>query len=185
MTDMQEPSPPSPVSGGASVPVGAAAAACEGRFEGRAAFDNHVLHFLQRAADERWPELIVADPNFADWPWGTRAAIDLLQRWARHGRLMTVLAYRFDALPRRHPRWMQWRTVWDHKLQCRLLQARDVSLVPSVLWSPQWVVERLDVKRCIGVASAECAAIVPRGEMLQEWIRHQSAPALPASVLGL
>ena len=183
MTSIQESSPPLPPVNDAL--PSAATAPCSGRFEGKAAFDDHVLHFLQRAADERWPELIVADPDFADWPWGTLAATELLQRWARHGRLMTVLAYRFDVLPRRYPRWMQWRTVWDHKLQCRRMQARDVSLVPSALWSPQWAVQRLDVERCIGVASAERAAIVPQGEMLQEWIRHQSAPALAASVLGL
>lgn len=182
--NMAEPlPPPSPTSSASEATT--AAALGGGRFEGRAAFDSHVLHFLQRAAEERWPELIVADPDFADWPWGTLAATELLQQWARHGRLMTVLAYRFDALPRRHPRWMQWRTVWDHKLQCRRMLARDVSLVPSMLWSPQWVVERLDMERCIGVASAERASIVPQGEMLQEWIRHQSTPGLAASVLGL
>ena len=169
----------------AMAPETVAQAALGGRFEGRAAFDYQVLHFLQRAADEGWPELVVADPDFADWPWGTAAAMELLNRWARQGRQMTVLAYRFDALPRRHPRWVQWRTTWDHKLQCRKLLARDVSRVPSALWSPQWAVRRLDVERCVGMASAERPEIVKLGEELQEWVKHQSTPAFPASVLGL
>ncbi len=156
-----------------------------GRFEGRVAFEAQVLNFLQRAADERWPELIVGDPDFSDWPWGTAAATELLNRWARHGRQMTVLAYRFDALPRRHPRWVQWRGQWDHKLQCRQFQTRDVSQVPSVLWSPQWVVQRVDVLRSVGVASAERLAIVQMQEQLQEWVAHKSSPAFAASVLGL
>ncbi|MEG0920415.1 MAG: hypothetical protein RSD57_02535 [Comamonas sp.] len=161
------------------------AVAAAGRFEGRVAFEQQVLHFLQRAANERWPTLVVGDPDFADWPWGTSEAVDLLHCWARHGRQMTVLAWRFDALPRRHPRWVQWRTIWGHKLQCRKYQARDVSQVPSVLWSPQWAVQRLEVGRCTGVASADRQSIVQLEEALQEWIRHKSSPAFPASVLGL
>lgn len=159
--------------------------AAAGRFEGRVAFEQQVLHFLQRAANERWPALVVGDPDFADWPWGTSEAVDLLHCWARHGRQMTVLAWRFDALPRRHPRWVQWRTIWGHKLQCRKYQARDVSQVPSVLWSPQWAVQRLEVERCTGVASADRQSIVQLEEALQGWIRHKSSPAFPASVLGL
>ena len=165
--------------------LAASAGAFAGRFEGRAAFDAQVLHFLQRAADERWPEPIVADPDFADWAWGTAAATALLHRWARHGQRMTVLAYRYDALPRRHPRWVQWRTTWGHKVECRQMQARDVALVPSALWSPQWAVQRLDRERCVGVASAERATIVRLGEAVSEWVRHQSTPAFAASVLGL
>ena len=179
--------PPAPQPDASPTPAvpEAVQAVAAGRFEGRVAFEQQVLHFLQRAADERWPTLVVGDPDFADWPWGTTAAVELLHRWARHGRQMTVLAWRFDALPRRHPRWVQWRTTWDHKLQCRQYQARDVSQVPSVLWSPDWAVQRLDTERCTGVASADRRAIVQLDEALQEWIRHKSTPAFPASVLGL
>lgn len=173
--------PPSP----AVSPEPGAAPVAAGRFVGRLAFEQQVLHFLQRAADERWPTLVMADPGFSDWPWGTAAATELLNRWARHGRQMTVLAWRFDALPRHHPRWVQWRTLWDHKVQCRQIQARDVSEVPSVLWSPQWLVQRLDVERSSGIATAERQAIVLQEEALQEWIRHKSTPAFAASVLGL
>ena len=42
-----------------------------------------------------------------------------------------------------------------------------------------------DVERCVGVASAERTEIVKLGEELQEWVKHQSTPAFPASVLGL
>ena len=185
MTNTPDSAPQSPAKDAATGAMAAETTSLQGRFEGRVAFDNQVLHFLQQAVDERWPELIVADPDFADWPWGTAAAVELLHRWARHGRQMTVLAWRFDALPRRHPRWVQWRTTWDHKLQCRQYQARDVSQVPSVLWSPDWAVQRLDTERCTGVASADRRAIVQLDEALQEWIRHKSTPAFPASVLGL
>ena len=156
-----------------------------GRFEGRAAFDGQVLHFLQQAAAQGWSQIIVADADFADWPWGSAAAVELLHHWARHGGQMTVLAYRFESLVQRHPRWVQWRKTWDHRLQCRRLLSRDVSQVPSALWSPHWAVQRIDVARCVGVASAERSAIVPLGEQLQEWIRSASTPAFAATVLGL
>ena len=185
MTNTPDSVPQPRANGAATGAMAAENASLQGRFEGRVAFDNQVLHFLQQAVDERWPELIVADPDFADWPWGTAASTDLLHRWARHGRQMTVLAYRFDALPRRHSRWVQWRTTWDHKVQCRKLQARDAAQVPSALWSPQWAVQRLDVERCVGVTSSERQAIVQLGESLQEWIKSRSSPAFAASVLGL
>lgn len=156
-----------------------------GRFEGRAAFDGQVLHFLQQAAAQGWSQIIVADADFADWPWGSAAAVELLHQWARHGGHMTVLAHRFESLVQRHPRWVQWRKTWDHRLQCRRLLSRDVSQVPSALWSPHWAVQRIDVARCVGVASAERSAIVPLGEQLQEWIRSASTPAFAATVLGL
>jgi hypothetical protein len=156
-----------------------------GRFEGRAAFEAQVLHFLEQAAAQGWPQLIVADLDFADWPWGSAAAVELLHQWARQGRQMTVLAYRFDNLAQRQPRLLQWRKTWDHRLQCRQMLSRDASQIPSALWSPQWAVQRLDAARCVGVASAERRAIVPLGEQLQEWTRSASTPAFPATVLGL
>lgn len=156
-----------------------------GRFEGRAAFEAQVLYFLQQAAEQGWPQLVVADLDFVDWPWGSASAVELLHQWARQGRQMTVLAYRFDSLVQRHPRWVQWRKTWDHRLQCRKLLSRDVSQLPSALWSPQWAVQRVDVLHCVGVASAERSAIVPLGEQLQEWIRSASSPAFAATVLGL
>ena len=157
----------------------------EGRFEGKTAFDNQLLHFLQMAAEERWPELVVGDADFADWAWGSAAAVELLNHWARHGRKITVLACNFDALVRRHPRWVQWRSTWDHRIQCRKYLTRDPAAVPSVLWSPHWVVQRLDAERCVGVASSSRTAIVQQQEVLQEWILRKSTPSFPASVLGL
>ncbi|MDR2328880.1 MAG: hypothetical protein LBE58_04740 [Comamonas sp.] len=156
-----------------------------GRFEGRAAFDAQLQYFLQQAAAQGWRQIIVADADFADWAWGSADAVELLHHWARQGGQMTVLAHRFDRLVQRHPRWVQWRKTWDHRLQCRRLLSRDVAQVPSALWSPQWAVQRLDVDRCVGVASAERSAIVPLGERLQEWIRSASTPDFAATVLGL
>ena len=157
----------------------------DGRFEGREAFDARVMQFLQRAADEGWHEIIVGDADFVGWCWGSAAAVELLNRWARKGRLITVLACDFEALARRHPRWVQWRRTWDHRIQCRKYLTRDPATVPSVLWSGHWVVQRLDPVQTVGVASSIRSVIVQQQEQLQEWIGKKSTPAFPASVLGL
>ena len=57
-----------------------------GRFEGRVAFQQLVRDALACAAREGWPELILSDASFHDWPLGERAVADSLQDWARAGR---------------------------------------------------------------------------------------------------
>ena len=156
-----------------------------GRFEGREAFQQRVRDALQCAAREDWPELLLSDANFHDWPLGERAVAESLQQWARAGRRFTLLASDFGEIVRRHARFVQWRVRWDHIIVCRRAAAADPRDVPSALWSPHWVLQRHDPQRCNGMTGREPERRVLLRESLGEWVERRSSPAFPATILGL
>jgi hypothetical protein len=156
-----------------------------GRFAGREDFRQLVRGALACAATQGWSELVFSDPDFSDWPLGERVVIDALNRWARSGRKLTLLARSYDEMVRRHPRFVQWRVTWDHILVCRRSPAADAADIPSVLWSPSWVLHRMDVERCVGVVGAESERRVLMRERLDEWFLRKSSPGFPATTLGL
>lgn len=157
----------------------------EGRFNGREAFQQLVRDALATAAREGWREIILSDANFHDWPLGERAVVESLQEWAHSGRRMTLLACTYDEVIRRHARLVRWRGTWDHILNCRVSPAADPLDIPSALWSPGWVMQRLDPERCSGVAGSEPERRVLLRETLNEWVRSKSAPGFPSTTLGL
>lgn len=156
-----------------------------GRFEGREAFRQRVRDALACAAREAWPELVISDFDFADWPLGERAVVQALHDWAGHRRRLTVLAADFDAVARLHPRFVHWRVRWDHVVVARKLRAQSGEEVPSVLWSTGWALQRLDSVRGNGVGTDEAPRLARLREQLDEWVQSRSAPGFPASVLGL
>jgi hypothetical protein len=56
--------------------------------------------------------------------------------------------------------------------------------LPSVLWAPGWSFERLDRKRCTGVAGTDAVRCTALRERLNERLL-KSTPAFAASTLGL
>ncbi|APW37596.1 hypothetical protein RD110_10690 [Rhodoferax koreense] len=159
-----------------------------GRFEGRAAFQQLLRDALCQAAHQGWREITVCDSNFEDWPLGERAVVDALQAWAGSGRKWTMLADSFDAVTRRHPRFVNWRRTWSHLIDCRAVPGHarraDPSSLPSCLIGPSWVMRRLDLEHCTGISGDEPRRRVDLQESLNEWLRR-SSPAFPATVLGL
>lgn len=57
----------------------------EGRFEGRVAFAQRLREALTCAVQEGWPEIMVSDATFEDWPWRERDVVDLLRAWSKQG----------------------------------------------------------------------------------------------------
>lgn len=157
----------------------------EGRFEGRVAFQQLVRDALAVAARQGWPELVLSDGSFQDWPLGEQSVTESLAQWARSGRRFVMVAAGFDEIVRRHARFVQWRVRWDHIIVCRKAAVADPQDVPSVLWSPQWVLHRHDASRCNGMTGSEPERRVLLRESLQEWMERRSSPGFPASVLGL
>lgn len=156
----------------------------QGRLQGRSVFAQAVRDALQAAAREGWNELIFCDANFADWPLGERAVADALQAWSRGGRRFVMLAMDYSGLPRQHARFVKWRQTWDHIIECRVCRAADALAFPSMLWSPAWVMQRIDVERDVLVCDREAARRVTLRQLLDE-CRRDSSPGFPASVLGL
>ena len=73
----------------------------------------------QQGAREVW----LCDEDFADWPLGERAIVELLTQWAGSSRKLTLIARNFDEVARRHPRWVAWRRDWSHIVSCRTNQS--------------------------------------------------------------
>ena len=157
----------------------------EGRFEGRNEFAQLVRDALAHASRAGWREIILSDASFTDWPLGERAVIESLEAWARTGRQFTMLAKTYDEVTRRHARFARWRITWDHIVECRVSPNADTLDMPSMIWSPEWVMHRLDPVRSVGVAGIDPGRRVAAKELLREWIQSKSSPGFSASTLGL
>jgi len=154
------------------------------RFEGRTEFRDLVRDALDCAGREGWPEIILSDADFADWPLGERAVADALNTWARGGRKMVLLARDYEHAVRNHARFVQWRGTWSHIVTAWGCRAADRLELPSGIWSHGWVLERLDPDRCNGYCGAEPARRLLMRERLNHWIARSSS-AFPATRLGL
>lgn len=161
-----------------------AAALPQGRFDGRQPFQQWLREGLAAAAQQGWGRLVLADADFVDWPLGERAVIDILQDWARPGRRCVMLAADYAQLQRRHARFVQWRTLYSHLVECHACKGVEPEDFPSVLWTPHWSLHRLDVAHCRGWAGDEAPRRLQLQELLAEWQRR-ATPAFPADVLGL
>jgi len=156
----------------------------QGAFSGPHAFADLIRNAVAAADAMQWTEMVWSDASFEDWPLRERAVVDAMHTWARTGRKLTLLAHRFDALPRLHPRFVSWRVTWDHIVSCRVCKSVDASEFPSALWAPTWVLHRLDPVRCTGIAGSEPRKRLLLREALDECLR-QSGPGFPATTLGL
>jgi hypothetical protein len=152
---------------------------------GRERFRQLVRDALACAAAQGWRELFLCDATFHDWPLGERVCVEALHAWARGGsRRFTLLAKHYDDVPRQHARFVQWRRQWSHLIDCRACPSVDAGDLPSALWSPQWVCQRLAPVLCSGVSGSEAE----RRQLVREHIDHwleRSTPAFPATTLGL
>ncbi|QIL44418.1 hypothetical protein G7045_09185 [Acidovorax sp. HDW3] len=156
-----------------------------GRFSGREDFQALVRAALECAGAQGWRELVLSDADFWDWPLGEAAVIEALTAWVRQGQRITLLARSYDEVVRRHPRFVRWRSTWDHKIVCRRCAGSAPSDVPSLLWSPQWALQRLDAERCVGVSGDEPERRVLLKEKIDEWLLRRSTPGFPSTTLGL
>ena len=156
----------------------------EGRFSGRTEFADLIRRAFQAAANQGWREIIICDGNFEDWPLGERAVTSALGDWSRTGRKLIMIARSYDAVTRRHPRFVSWRQTWSHIVECRGSASGPSETLPSAMWTPDWVFERLDLERSAGYAGREATRRVALRESLNERLL-KSAPAFPATTLGL
>ena len=158
----------------------------EGRFDGREAFADIVRAALSSAARQGWRELVLSDPDFADWPLGERASVEALQAWSATGRRFMLLAQRFDVVERSHARFVPWRRMWDHIVECRVVVHAEAgsNAVPSAIWTPGWFAHRTDPERSRGLCGFDPRARRELRETIDESWRA-GRPAFPASALGL
>ena len=71
-----------------------------------------------------------------------------------------------------------------HLVQAQVWSGAAAGELPSAIWSPDWTMERLDIGRCLMVASRRPERRTLLHERLQAcW--EQGNPSFPATVLGL
>ena len=155
-----------------------------GQFSGREAFAQRLRDALAKAAQEGWRELILSDATFEGWPLQEAAVLASLHAWARCGGHLTLLAHSYDEVIRRQPRFVAWRKLWGHLIDCRVCRSVAASDFPSALWSPSWYLQRLDLPRSTGVCGTDRERGLQLHELLNERIRNSSS-GFPASTLGL
>jgi len=160
------------------------AALPEGRFNGRSEFGDLIRRAFRAAATHGWREIVICDASFDDWPLGERAVTEALAHWSRTGRQLTMMAVSYDAVIRRHPRFVAWRRTWSHIVECRATPSGPGECLPSAMWTPEWVFDRLDLQRCTGHAGYEASRRVALRQSLNERLL-KSVSAFPATTLGL
>lgn len=155
-----------------------------GRFSGREAFDQLVRNAFAQAAREGWPEIILCDATFKDWPLCERSVVDSLHAWAASGRRLIMLATGYDEVIRSHARFVTWRKTWGHIIDCRICRVAAPLDFPSAIWSRSWSMLRVDTQRSIGTCGYDRERRVYVREILDEKIRKSSS-GFPISTLGL
>jgi len=141
---------------------------------------------LVDAAASGTRELWLVDPDFAAWPLGERATIDELTRWAQAPqRRITLIAHHFDEMPRRHPRFVEWRRYWSHLVQARAVAELDVSEVPTLLLAGDGLgVQLLDREHYRGRWFRDETDWKTWREVVDALLQR-SGDAFPATTLGL
>jgi hypothetical protein len=95
-----------------------------------------------------------------------------------------MLAKRFDTVQAKHHRFVTWRGRWSHIIDARGVPSADAESFPSAIYSPGWVLRRLDPVRSKGVAGTDAQRRVLLREEINEWL-GKSSPAFAATTLGL
>jgi hypothetical protein len=103
------------------------------RIDGRSAFTAAYQDALRHAVAERERELCLVDPDFESWPLDDALALASLAAWARlPRRRLIVVASSFDAVPRRYPRFAEWRGTFAHVVEAYTTEI-EPSQVPTLL----------------------------------------------------
>jgi len=88
--------------------------------DGLASFRCAVVDMVVDAVADGARDLVLVDPDFADWPLEDRRLVESLAAFARRpGRRVSMLARDFERIRTRCPRFVAWRTLHDHAFVAR------------------------------------------------------------------
>lgn len=157
-----------------------------GRIDGVAAWHDALRAALRRATAHPVRTMWWIDRGFQQWPLDDANLLEALNAWVRlPGRQLLLLAADFDEMPRRHPRFVAWRTPWSHVVRGR---AWDPALKPppgAALWADDGTWLRLhddDPPRgAWGVGGPDAVHVHQAGDA----IAQQSIASFSTSVTGL
>lgn len=157
-----------------------------GRIDGWTDFAARFSAGLAMAATQP-SELCWSDPDFARWPLGERSTIEGMGQWARAHRASRcrVLMARDVELVRRHPRWLQWRRDWSHRVSCWMAPEDLAEQVPALwLWPGHLGLKVMDSVVGSGVWSSDRATILA-WQADFDAISQRSTEGIACTTLGL
>jgi hypothetical protein len=154
------------------------------RIDGRSAFTAAFRDALAHAARVRERELCFVDPDFDTWPLDDASALASLAAWARlPQRLLIVVASNFDALPRRFPRFADWRGSFAHTVGAYATEI-EPSQVPTLLLAGPASLMLSDRLRWRGHRLATDKEVADWREVVDALLQR-SEPGFGANTLGL
>jgi hypothetical protein len=151
----------------------------------RTEFHEIVRSAFAQAAAQGAREILLTDPDFADWPLSERGVIEDLTCWAHAQRRLLLVAGTFDEVARRHGRWNEWRRTWSHIVECRINAEIERAQIPTLCLVPGTIAVRLDdVLRHRGIVSIEAGDAQACREAIDA-VSQRSEESFPVTTLGL
>ncbi len=151
----------------------------------RSAFQEALRSALLSLRTLSCRQVFLSDLDFADWPLSDPEVIDALGQWAASHRSLTLLASHFDAFPRHHARWINWRQPWSHIVSCQVADEADVPQLLTQLFIPGQVVIRLVERSAFRGSVARGEGDLAQAEEGLASILQRSQASFPATTLGL
>jgi hypothetical protein len=156
----------------------------EGRQEGREALQNALLAGLAALREGQAHTWWWCSPDWADWPLEHPDLLAGLQAWMLAGGHLKLLAADYRHITAQHPRFVQWRVQWTHRIEARGVGRSGRDSCPNLCWSPLGGWEVLAAERGVLVSSATPRAVVAWQERFQG-LWERATPAFPGTTLGL
>ncbi|HEY2189883.1 MAG TPA: hypothetical protein VGH48_15105 [Caldimonas sp.] len=151
----------------------------------RSEFVDAIRVAFALAAQDGAREILIVDPNFADWPLNDHAVVDSLTAWVDSRRSLTLFADSFDEIARRQSRFVEWRRQWAHVVRCRTDPELEAEQVPTILLAAGATCVRLvDRVRYRGTVSSRPIDMTECREAIDALLQR-SAEAFPVTTLGL
>jgi hypothetical protein len=160
-----------------------------GHLEGWAAWADYVRALLDMASMQA-ASMICVDEDFSHWPLGERACVASLEQWALVSKQTqcAMIARDWSEVARRHPRWVQWRTLWNHRVPCRVLLGEEQSSMqnprPMLVLQGVMGLQLLDADRGTAVWSRRPSALAGWWHQCDA-ILQRSQEGMPVTTLGL
>lgn len=152
--------------------------------DGRSAFTVALRMAMAQAALRREREICLVDPDFEVWPLDDAEFLASLAAWGRLPlRRMILVGCSFTLVPRRYPRFTEWRGTWAHVVEAHETEV-EPSQVPTLALAGTGSLMLADRLRWRGHAMTSDKEVADWREVVDALLQR-SQPAFGANTLGL
>lgn len=154
--------------------------------DSRESFAQAVRWTLAQSMARPARRIVCVDADFADWPLDDPQLLQQLVDWFKRPRRSLVLvAASFDAMPRRHARFVAWRADWSHAVQAwSPAEGESVELPSAIVDDGGLALELIDTVHWRGHVSDDPRASQALRERVDA-VLQRSVEAFPVNRLGL